>query len=169
MRRISRQLRGRARGHAGFTLIELLVVIIIMGIIMSIAIPMFLSQREKAHDVAAATLVRNGLTSLQSAFVDTTDYTKITEAQLEGIDGTIDWVISDHDLVTTSPAWISDTVPAAARDHQIAYYPQEANLADIACVSDSGNSYAIQISTLTLADTGYIKVKVIDGSAQVGW
>ncbi len=43
----------------GFTLIELLVVIIIIGILASIAVPTFLGQRDKAHNQAMKTDLRN--------------------------------------------------------------------------------------------------------------
>jgi len=42
----------RADRASGFSLIELLVVMIIIGVLAAVAIPVFLSQRAKAHDAA---------------------------------------------------------------------------------------------------------------------
>lgn len=59
----------RLKKDDGFTLIELLVVILIIGILAGIAVPAFLSQREKAWDSAAEQAARSAGMAAQAAFL----------------------------------------------------------------------------------------------------
>jgi type IV pilus assembly protein PilA len=58
----------------GFTLVELLVVIIIIGVLAAIAIPVFLSQREKGYDSAVKSDLRNAATAEQTVLTETGAY-----------------------------------------------------------------------------------------------
>jgi len=68
-------IRRRLNDERGFTLIELLVVILIIGILAAIAIPSFLSQKDKANDAAAKSYVRNMQTAEETYFTDNNSYT----------------------------------------------------------------------------------------------
>ncbi len=70
-------MRNRIRDEKGFTLIELLVVILIIGILAAIAIPSFISQKDKAGDASAKSYVRNMQTAEETYFIDNNAYTAV--------------------------------------------------------------------------------------------
>ena len=72
------RIRNKRQGQKGFTLIELMIVIAIIGILAAIAIPNFISYRQRSYDTAAQSDLKNLMTSQEAYYVDSSTYMPIT-------------------------------------------------------------------------------------------
>jgi type IV pilus assembly protein PilA len=129
------RLKQRRRDEEGFTLIELMVVVLIMGILMAIAIPTFLSTRGSANDASAKSNATNAFTNEKSYFASNSQFvTANTAATGATLDSSLPWgattAATDQGNVEADA---SDTVASGTTDNAVVIYS----------LSKSGNCFYI--------------------------
>src|SRR5690242_186844 len=67
---LRRMREKRVGGDHGFTLIELLVVVVIIGVLVAIAIPVYLNYRKGAENRSAQSDVRSAITTIEQCYTD---------------------------------------------------------------------------------------------------
>ena len=77
-------IRQRLARDEGFTLIELLVVLIIIGVLLSIAIPSYLGFQKKAQQTAAMSDVRSAIPDVEAYYSDNNSYASMSASGLQG-------------------------------------------------------------------------------------
>jgi prepilin-type N-terminal cleavage/methylation domain-containing protein len=120
-------LRARAfhEDEAGFTIVELMVVMATIGVLSMMAIPTFLTAKEREMDRSAQSDLQVALSAAKAMFTDDQDYTGLTIADFAAAEPNVGWVASG-------------AAPAPVNDYSVSMRVWNYGEINVARLSESG-------------------------------
>jgi type IV pilus assembly protein PilA len=134
------------RSERGFTLIELLVVVLIIGILMAVAIPTFLSLTGSAKTNAAESDLTAAAQDESIYFVRNSTYDSTTASPYAGSDN-----VTAMNAIDPGHNWSSAGLGTAGTKQVYVYFPSTTvnTVVMIGTAGQDGNNYWIQLSNGT--------------------
>ena len=148
------------KDEGGFTLIELLLVIVIIVVLTTIAIPVFLGERQKAQDAACKSLVRSAASTIETGYVDARTFVAtamgMRAADLRRLEPSMTFVVRGT----------AATTPTASAPARIVNYTGTATTYSIGAVSASGKRFGMVVNK---GSTGTLGVRFYVNGAVKKW
>ncbi len=134
MHDIMNRIREKKKNDEGFTLIELLVVVVIIGVLVAIAVPVYLNYRQGAADKSAQSDVRGAISAVEQFYTNNGNSYPATNASTTGAPSLIlDTIAGGTTTTSTSTVTLSDKTT-------MGYNYVSATTSYIICANNTGGS-----------------------------